>query len=541
MEILNGKRFYYILGGIIALLTLFAFYHPKLVDDAFISFRYAKNLVEGNGLVFNPGERVEGYTNFLWVIFMAGGLLIGVQPEHFAIYLSIPIYIGCLVLTYLLALKILKRRTLSLIVMTLVGTNWTVASFATSGLETPLQLLEFLTVAYVISLGTEKGWNWQRTLALSVVLNIAILTRPDAVIIAVIALVYYYKTHNNIRLKEIIIIAVPFLLIAFPYLIWKITYYKSLFPNSFQAKVHGLSGITYGLFYVYLFCLCYLLFPYVILLIAKWKNLVRSNHTIGFCTVSLLSWVIYIIVIGGDFMEFRFFVPVIPLLMILIVYVIETGIPGKTLKYGLIAGLFLGTLNTSLAFDKPIGGWGTQNVETLSRPLTGSKENWIGIGKRLGELFGGTGVTIALGAAGAIPYYSGLRTIDMMGINDANIPIIGNELSVMAGHRVIAPLSYLYNREVNLVFWPNNFTFDEVTFRHWVKNVKWENIYRYYLDVDKQINGMIVNEAHLIGIPINDDLITVAWYLTPNEAVDEVIRDENLYRILLVRNKQVSK
>ena len=39
-------------------------------DDAFISFRYARNWAQGNGLVFNPGERVEGYTNFLWTAFL---------------------------------------------------------------------------------------------------------------------------------------------------------------------------------------------------------------------------------------------------------------------------------------------------------------------------------------------------------------------------------------------------------------------------------------------------------------------------------------
>ena len=37
-----------------------------LTDDAFISFRYVRNLLEGHGLVFNPGERGEGYSNFLW-------------------------------------------------------------------------------------------------------------------------------------------------------------------------------------------------------------------------------------------------------------------------------------------------------------------------------------------------------------------------------------------------------------------------------------------------------------------------------------------
>src|SRR5512135_1832902 len=40
------------------------------VDDAYISFRYAQNAILGHGLVFNPGERVEGFTNFLWTALM---------------------------------------------------------------------------------------------------------------------------------------------------------------------------------------------------------------------------------------------------------------------------------------------------------------------------------------------------------------------------------------------------------------------------------------------------------------------------------------
>ena len=49
------------------LLLVHALFYKFLTDDAYISFRYAANLVDGHGLVFNPGfERVEGYTNFLW-------------------------------------------------------------------------------------------------------------------------------------------------------------------------------------------------------------------------------------------------------------------------------------------------------------------------------------------------------------------------------------------------------------------------------------------------------------------------------------------
>ena len=61
-----------------------------LTDDAFISFRYARNLLEGHGLVFNPGEYVEGYSNFLWVLELAAAWgLFGVRPEVAAPWLSV--------------------------------------------------------------------------------------------------------------------------------------------------------------------------------------------------------------------------------------------------------------------------------------------------------------------------------------------------------------------------------------------------------------------------------------------------------------------
>ena len=55
-------------GGLLAWLSHVAWF---LCDDAFISFRYARNLLEGHGLVFNPGEYVEGYSNFLWTLELA--------------------------------------------------------------------------------------------------------------------------------------------------------------------------------------------------------------------------------------------------------------------------------------------------------------------------------------------------------------------------------------------------------------------------------------------------------------------------------------
>ena len=57
------------------------YYWSWTEDDAFISFRYARNLVDGQGLVFNPGEKVEGYSNFGWVLAFCGGAAPGRRPR----------------------------------------------------------------------------------------------------------------------------------------------------------------------------------------------------------------------------------------------------------------------------------------------------------------------------------------------------------------------------------------------------------------------------------------------------------------------------
>ena len=59
-----------------------------LFDDAFISFRYAQNFANGLGLVFNEGERVEGYTNFLWTVLLAGAARLGLDIVSTSVVLA---------------------------------------------------------------------------------------------------------------------------------------------------------------------------------------------------------------------------------------------------------------------------------------------------------------------------------------------------------------------------------------------------------------------------------------------------------------------
>ena len=69
-----------------------------ICDDAFITMRYVKNFVDGNGLVYNIGERMEGYTHFLWLMLLAASKAIGFDPVDASMWLGIAAYAGILLL-----------------------------------------------------------------------------------------------------------------------------------------------------------------------------------------------------------------------------------------------------------------------------------------------------------------------------------------------------------------------------------------------------------------------------------------------------------
>ena len=125
----------------LALLAWFSSVAWFLCDDAFISFRYARNLLEGHGLVFNPGEYVEGYSNFLWVLELTAiwGLS-GVAPERAAPWLSVAFTAGTIaaMMWWIAHLPLLRHR--GLVAWMALGLVCASATFAVwtsgGGLET---------------------------------------------------------------------------------------------------------------------------------------------------------------------------------------------------------------------------------------------------------------------------------------------------------------------------------------------------------------------------------------------------------------------
>jgi arabinofuranosyltransferase len=182
------------LPGLIGLLTLLAWHNRFVQDDAFISFRYADNLARGLGLTWNPGERVEGYTNFLWTLALAGAARLGIDLVLAAHALGLLSCVLTLYATYRLGLVLLASRPWAMVAVVLLGTNYTFsayATYATGGLETQLQTC-LLTVMLWLStdLLSVRRLTPARLAVVSVVAGTALLVlyltanaRVDSVIV----------------------------------------------------------------------------------------------------------------------------------------------------------------------------------------------------------------------------------------------------------------------------------------------------------------------------------------------------------------------
>src|SRR5262249_6976799 len=153
-------------------------------------------LAHGYGLVFNPGfERVEGYSNFLWVLMLAACKFLGIAPEYAANPLLIALGIGLVAMVVHFCWKELPAGAspyFILIPAVMLAANRSFAMWCTSGLET--KLFEFLVIGGVISTVREMSAMRQRASVNEARVNafpwsalwfaLAALTRPDGVLFA---------------------------------------------------------------------------------------------------------------------------------------------------------------------------------------------------------------------------------------------------------------------------------------------------------------------------------------------------------------------
>lgn len=419
-------------------------------DDAYISFRYARNLADGLGPVWNAGERVEGYTNFSWMLVIAAGMRLGLEPEWFSNVLGVGC--GALLLVALFRFAARGRAHLSplpWLLVLLFAANRSFAAWCTGGLETMLfTLLVFQGFVTVLA-----PWPRGRREAVGCALVFAgaALTRPEGLLFGALAfaLVLLEVVRGRRALHLALAWLVPFVLVVGAHFAWRRGYYGEWLPNTFTAKVGGV-WLEQGRRYYAYFHDTYRIGWFVpLLLLAPFGARRREAVALGFV---LLVYGAYVLAVGGDLFELRFFVHAFPLVYWLLVEGLATlaGLGrGPTARAGAALAALALFATTWLGFERvPANRYGLQSVEgitqyTLQRIDQGrTLRAHIEAGRLPREL------VLCVGGAGAVPYYTGWTTVDRRGLNDYRIARLPVKERGIIGHEHDAPHEYLVERKV---------------------------------------------------------------------------------------------
>jgi hypothetical protein len=453
-----------------------------LSDDVFISFRYAQNLVAGNGLVYNPGERVEGYTNFLYTMLAALVLFFGGDPVYWTYLSGVGFALGLMLLTYGLAARLIGSRW-ALAAALLVATSQSLLlhSARGGGLETALYAVLLLGAAaiYLRALGVTgrsgNGGPWLAGAGLT--LALATLTRPEgALLLALTA--FHYLVHDvtldDLRGGDALgrllrrklglgALLAPYLLVVVPFFLWRYSYYGDLLPNTFYAKTGGgLRAVPRGLEYSWGFAQTMggpLLLLGLVGLVADWRAALRGWR--GYLLLLAGVYTAYIVAVGGDhFRGERFFVPLVALFAILVADGLAhigrwmLARPALRLAAPALLAVFL-TAYSAYALTR------TRSFDYIIQGMDESVWIWREIGWWMAD-HAAPGESIAVTGAGAIAYYGQHETIDMLGLTDKHIARVEvpNMGAGPAGHEKRDPAYVLNVRRPTYIpqMWEDYFT-----------------------------------------------------------------------------------
>ncbi|MEV4595980.1 hypothetical protein AB0K15_01090 [Amycolatopsis sp. NPDC049253] len=225
---------------VVVLVLAFSLVHQLLfatvTEDALVTFRYAQNIADGNGPVFNPGDRNEGYANFLWLVVIAlPRAAFGADISTSAVVLGVVAALGCVLLAYFLTNRIVRlalpegaepQPAIGVAAAVLTAGASGLAVYGPSGTELPMFVLLVLAVAYALVA--------RRSVVAGVLVAGAVMTRPEGLVLAVVAGVWLALAaargrHNWWTPAGYVLGALVFLV---PWTAWRVTYYHHFLPDS---------------------------------------------------------------------------------------------------------------------------------------------------------------------------------------------------------------------------------------------------------------------------------------------------------------------
>jgi len=215
-------------------LRLLALKDSAPADDAYITFRYVRNIAAGHGFVYNLGERVLGTTTPLFTLLLVPFAKAGLPPDRVAVAIAVVLDLGiCLVLFRLFRNRLGEAASLTAALF--YALSYVHIAACGYGMET--QLFMFLVVSSILFY---SSGNYMLMAASA---GLALLTRPEGILLAVLlaAMLAAERYRNDAPLVWRAVLL--FVVISAPWFLFALLYFGSPFPNSVLAKFHQ-HGIT---------------------------------------------------------------------------------------------------------------------------------------------------------------------------------------------------------------------------------------------------------------------------------------------------------
>jgi hypothetical protein len=397
------------------------------VDDSYISFRYARNFARGLGLVYNEGERVEGYTNFLWTVLLGIGIKVGADPVVLSKLLGALCAFGAMLLLYRISARLRPYAAAPCVATWLFATSSSNMGYAVWGLETTL-------FVFLVLLGThlffreEEAFGGEQTEGeptsrlqsipwSGVAFGLAGLTRPEAPMYLGIVMLFlgsprFFARRNLMR-------GAIFVAIVGAHLLFRHAYYGAWVPNTLGAKTGNLEGqLRGGQDYVHRWVTHtgpLWMFMVAGLVYALWK---RQRALLALSALSVCI-VAYVILVGGDWMQdFRFLVPFEPFAFLLVDVAARAGWD-RLAKHARATVLVPISVAGAIAF----GAWRARELGNMHRFVLATEDHfWKMAAGGSAKLFleNPPGL-IAIGDIGYIGYATDYPVLDLLGLVDAKV------------------------------------------------------------------------------------------------------------------------
>jgi arabinofuranosyltransferase len=400
-------------------------YLPFVSDDALISLRYARRLLDGYGLTWTDGRPVEGYSNLLWTLAVAFVGLFRVDLITAARALG---FAGMIVIMGAVAAASLRAHRTSAVWVPLIlallflSACAPIAVWAIGGLEQPL-----CGALLAVAIASMSAWldagSRGAGLTLSLSLGLLCLTRPDGPLFAAAAALALVAARGFrwIGMIDAGTILVGPIVLTLGQVAFRWFYYGELVPNTALVKLTP-SGVHSAAGWRYLTGGVSALEPLSGLAMASLVAMLfdrRARGRGGFLAITAIVWSAYVVFIGGDiFPAYRHLIPLIVVFAFaladgLALILERAGSSRMAMAVAAVAGIAL-----SVPYVR------AQSTDRQAHRAIRERWEWQGrdLALALRAAFGRQRPLMAVTAAGCLPYWSGFPSLDMMGLNDYYIP-----------------------------------------------------------------------------------------------------------------------